>query len=973
MYNKNPIKPFWSWNDKLDKELLCRQIENMKKAGINGFFMHARGGLKTEYMSDEWFDMIEACLDKADSMDMQAWAYDENGWPSGFADGIVPKMGEDYCQKWLVCEEYENTKNYENVVGYYTKSGNKWSLCDAKNSSIVIFYEVNKYYIDAFNKTAIKEFLNLTHQKYYERFSSRFGKSLKGFFTDEPQYGCNHTCPWSKYISEEFLKEYGYRPETLLPLLFFEDEGYQKFRVAFYNITASLFRESFIKQMYDWCGEHNCMLTGHMMGEESLSKQIRCTGGVMSCYEYFHEPGIDWLGRKITGPLIPKQLGSVAAQLGKKTLTESFALCGWDVSLNELKWIAEWQFVNGVTSVCPHLEGYTLQGLRKRDYPASFSQLPWYSKAYNEMSDYLGKLGGFLDSCSDYAPVLVLHGIQSAYIVYNPDNLDAVDKRSDRFDKIVTEISAKFIPHHYGDEIIINRYGSVQDNRINIGKCQYKAVVLPELINITANTLKLLYEFALNGGRIYAVGLKPSFCDGEKTQELEKLNEFITLLRDVDQLKNNVLDLCLVNEKENSNNFGLCIKNSDNEKQICYIVNYKPEQVFKTFEFDGDKNLKLLDIKNGNKTDLPCVYANGKTLCELSFAPYESRIIILENGKKEIIKKEEKQVNIKLKNEFEISKRSKNAITLDCCRYRIDRGPWQEKIAVIKLQDMLLALKKECFTELKFDFEIYEEFDFSSLELCMETPEIFDICINQKQFKFNDCGEFFDSSVRKCNISKYVKVGKNEILLSCKFYQKPKVYSVLFDKGVHECERNKLTLDTELESIYIVGDFAVDMIGEYSFGERRCIHSGQEFLLKKHNNAVDISKITQSGYWFFSGEMLLSQKIQLKKQENVQYFVSLKKLNSPAAKLYINRKPAGKFAFAPFKLNVTEFLKNGENLIEIELYSGNRNLLGPHHKPIGETHYVGPSTFSDKDGWTELPDQPRWTDNYNFVLFGAEL
>ena len=41
--------PFWSWNNYLDEEELCRQIEEMKSAGIGGFIMHARTGLKEEY------------------------------------------------------------------------------------------------------------------------------------------------------------------------------------------------------------------------------------------------------------------------------------------------------------------------------------------------------------------------------------------------------------------------------------------------------------------------------------------------------------------------------------------------------------------------------------------------------------------------------------------------------------------------------------------------------------------------------------------------------------------------------------------------------------------------------------------------------------------------------------------------------------------------------------------------------------
>ena len=99
-----------------------------------------------------------------------------------------------------------------------------------------------------------------------------------------------------------------------------------------------------------------------MMSENTLGPQLGSTGGVMACYEYFHEPGMDWLGRKISTPFIPKRLGSIARQLGRKTLTESFALCGWDVSLNEFKWIMHWQMVNGVTSLCPYLEGYSLRG-----------------------------------------------------------------------------------------------------------------------------------------------------------------------------------------------------------------------------------------------------------------------------------------------------------------------------------------------------------------------------------------------------------------------------------------------------------------------------------------------------------------------------------------------------------------------------------------------------------------------------------
>ena len=62
----NKIKPFWSWNDKLEIKELERQIELMKKSGIEGFFMHARGGLETEYLSEDWFRAVEASVDEAE-------------------------------------------------------------------------------------------------------------------------------------------------------------------------------------------------------------------------------------------------------------------------------------------------------------------------------------------------------------------------------------------------------------------------------------------------------------------------------------------------------------------------------------------------------------------------------------------------------------------------------------------------------------------------------------------------------------------------------------------------------------------------------------------------------------------------------------------------------------------------------------------------------------------------------------------
>ena len=68
--------PFWSWNDELEPDKLVKQIEWMDENGIGGFFMHARGGLKTEYLGKKWFQCVDACAKRAKELGMEAYAYD---------------------------------------------------------------------------------------------------------------------------------------------------------------------------------------------------------------------------------------------------------------------------------------------------------------------------------------------------------------------------------------------------------------------------------------------------------------------------------------------------------------------------------------------------------------------------------------------------------------------------------------------------------------------------------------------------------------------------------------------------------------------------------------------------------------------------------------------------------------------------------------------------------------------------------
>ena len=531
--------PFWSWNDKLDPEFLKWQIQEMDKAGLGGYFMHARGGLETEYLGDEWMECIQACVEEGKALGMNSWCYDEEGWPSGFAGGAVTALGDKYHVRHLKMEplQTESYNTCENVLGIYVFNTNDKTihllkkdekLPDQKDiKAYIVQHHSNPYYIDILNADVIKAFLDSTYEKYHDRFGGEFGKGVQGFFTDEPQYARGEI-PWSYILADEFMKKYHYDIIDFLPALFIECNGYEKIRYDFWSLVSELYVSAFGKQIYEWCSAHNCRFTGHVMAEDSIRSQLGSTGGAMPFYEFMHIPGIDWLGRSIGSPIIPKQVGSAANQLGKKfVLTETFALCGWDVNFEKLKWIAEWQYVNGVNLMCQHLEGYTLRGLRKRDYPPSlFYQQSWWEE-YKFFNDYFARLGMLLTSGEVVADILLLHPIKSGFIAYSSKTgtHELLKKIDSDFQSISQLLSNLHLDYHYGDETIMKSHGKVKDSNLSIGNCTYKIVVMPSMLTIDTNTVSLLLEFIHNGGKVLSAGDFPYLCSGKTNKSLDDLRE----------------------------------------------------------------------------------------------------------------------------------------------------------------------------------------------------------------------------------------------------------------------------------------------------------------------------------------------------------------------------------------------------------------------------------------------------------------
>ncbi|NLM75880.1 MAG: hypothetical protein GX187_07300 [Clostridiaceae bacterium] len=106
----------------------------------------------------------------------------------------------------------------------------------------------------------------------------------------------------------------------------------------------------------------------------------------------------------------------------------------------------------------------------------------------------------------------------------------------------------------------------------------------------------------------------------------------------------------------------------------------------------------------------------------------------------------------------------------------------------------------------------------------------------------------------------------------------------------------------------------------------------------------------------------------------MRIILDIGKIDAVLAKLFINGNPVKSILWAPFEVDITEYVVNGRNEITLQLYGSNRNLFGPHHHIDGELYRVGPMSFSGKRSWVDgdRNETSLWSDTYCFVKFGLQ-
>lgn len=982
--------PFWGWNDRLEPQELTRQLRDMNDKGMGGAFLHSREGLETPYLSGEWMDDVGVCLEQARPLGMELWIYDEDKWPSGSAGGMVSAANrEAYTAKGLTLEVLRAGQTPEpdvfgiHTVGIYPAeiNGNRITL-GAGSSLVVLRSEIsgNSEWYNGFappdnlNPEAVKTFLKLTHVQYQQRFGADFGGTIKGFFTDEPNC-CDFYSeftpgrpwlPWTDRLTEFFTAHRGYDPSDRLPLLFFKGEGCEKIRHDYWRTIAELFSQSYMKQLYDYCEETGVELTGHILYENDMGYNIRVCGAAMPQYRYLHRPGIDILGEQAREYLTVRQCASVANQYGREnTISETYGCTGWEFDFEGQKWLADWQFVNGITRRCQHLALYSITGCRKRDYPPVFNyQNSWWGDN-KAMEDYFARVTACVQAGEVQREILMIHPVSGMWTQCGSDpdedlhrvemnmgwtdpHILSLNEQADRYNRLTEALLRNHLDFDFGDEIILSENASVDPEGFRVGLRHYRVVVVPETCSLFASTLTLLEQFARVGGRIIWMGALPTMVEGAPSGRPAQLVQDWAILRAADQEELlallsrscRILSVQSVTGGEDTHILTMLRKTEDGF--VLFAVNHDRENAhYATFRLDTPGRVTALDPWTGSSAELPAEIRGGQLRFAQSLAPAETRVYFIETALSPLSGSIQppythphrtESVFAILGPEAEARPTEPNALTLDLCAYSLDGAPFSGETEVwIAQREIRRKLEMPAIYyngapqrytwltgsregkpfALRFRFQV-RDVPEGSCALAVEKPEGLSLTCNGQPCELTE--QWFSDRATRCFALPKLQQGENQLVLS----------------GIYTEER-------ELENVFVIGPFGVNPQRE----------------LVKEPGRLHFGDWCMQGYFHYSGSMLYTFRVPGFTESGARIHLNMGDFCATVAEILVNGVSAGLvFGRSHTRVELTDLLRPEENTVQIKLTGSPRNLYGPFHQP-----YTGCSRISWEDFRREGADR----------------
>lgn len=666
----------WGWEGPMDIKTIRHDLDSIKTKGFRSVIFEAGYRLPYEYLSDGWFKAIRTAVREAKKRDLKVWIIDEGKYPSGFAGGKFSKKRPDLRMKALVVMDRLEVKAGESLAGApagdkvisavaVSKSGLPNRCVPVKDGKFSFEAEGGDWEIllvgpdfrtgqtravnnptggkdttnsicDYLSPEAVGQFIDWTHEQYKKYIGKEFGKTVLGFRGDEPDFAYT---PWTPDMVEQFISRKGYDPTPYLASLLATNLSVRekRFKADYWDVWSELFAVNFFKRQADWCAENGLAHITHLNNDHNMPVCVRAGGSLFRDLSNVQIPGVDAIWNQIWPETVndfPKFASSVSHAYGKpRAFSESFAAYYTSPSIPQAKYVVDYQIVRGINF---------------------FEFMFWMagSSRDNWMTDP-GMKG--LNDYTNRATYLMAQGVPGARIaVYYPTSTLWLGDNAVNPDLV--SISQILLQHQkdfdwVDDDAFTEALSVSGDGFRNLSGQTYSTLIIPSCDVISTSAWDKMMEFAAAGGKILFWGRKPTMLAGRSFMEPSPVPDTPDLLQEPSvswtptvaaAMPAPEMEIILPpkpetprrgprtgaeEQKPDPASFIRYTARTLTDGSLFFLFNEGEQECSFKAAFDRSGSVRAWDASSGEVSALSATAEDGKTVLEMTLAPWESRII----------------------------------------------------------------------------------------------------------------------------------------------------------------------------------------------------------------------------------------------------------------------------------------------------------------------------------------------------------
>ena len=405
-------------------------------------------------------------------------------------------------------------------------------------------------YINMMDKASCKVQIEAVYEPHWEHYKEEFGKTIAGFFSDEPELGNGHLydqnnelgCsptmdyPWSRELEMRLKEELGENFAGQLALLWEQDADAAetaRVRYAYMDGVSRLVEEDFSWPIGEWCRAHGVEYIGHLIEDNNhASKTGSSLGHFFRGLAGQDMAGIDDIG----GQVMPGQedvdlnmppfhsrngsfyhyglgkLGSSAAAIEplKKgnSMCEIFGAYGWGEGVRLEKYLLDHFMVRGINHFVPH-------AFSGKEYPDPDCPPHFYAHGNNPQYRHFGALMAYgnrvlelINGGHHVAPVAILYHGESDWMGAAMAS-DIVGHQL--YDH---QIDYDYIPQDvFLDENVYDM--EITEGKLRVNTQEYKVFIVPELQFVTPHMKEAVKKMQEAHFPVYFINRLPEGVEGE--------------------------------------------------------------------------------------------------------------------------------------------------------------------------------------------------------------------------------------------------------------------------------------------------------------------------------------------------------------------------------------------------------------------------------------------------------------------------